>query len=205
VYDDGNPCMDKQCQAGVLVVTARTNLTCAQGDAGSGYCVADPFDAARAVCAACSPLVAGSCGTGYVCAAGTCVPSHCADGAKGSGESDKDCGGSALSGCLPCADGLACGGPKDCASGVCAAGKCAPPTCMDNLRNEDETDIDCGGKHCGACPDSYSCVLPADCQSQVCQDNRCQIPSCVDGVQNGTETGLDCGDDAGACPACPSP
>lgn len=203
VYDDGNPCMDKQCQAGVPVTTARTNLTCAEGDAGAGYCVADPFDATRALCAACGPLAAGSCGGGYVCAAGTCVPAHCAGGSKDSGESDTDCGG-ATSGCLRCADGKVCLVDDDCFSQICTSGHCTPATCDDHVLNQNETDKDCGGK-CSPCIDGQACVLPADCQSKVCQSNRCQIPSCVDGVQNGAETGADCGDDAGACPACPPP
>jgi hypothetical protein len=201
VYDDGNPCMDKKCTGGVLVVTARTNLGCPLGDGGTGYCVADPFDATRAVCAECNTLAGGACGGNSVCAGGTCVPSHCGNNGKDVGESDTDCGG-ATSGCPRCGDGKACTTPSDCQSGFCTGNQCAKATCTDQKQNQNETDIDCGGP-CSGCVDGLRCVLPADCQSLVCQGNRCQIPSCFDGVQNGTETGVDCGDPAGNCPACP--
>ncbi|MEZ4912233.1 MAG: hypothetical protein R2774_15400 [Saprospiraceae bacterium] len=47
-------------------------------------------------------------------------------------------------------------------------------TCSDGIKNQDETEIDCGGT-CTACA------------------------TCTDGIQNGTETGIDCG---GTCTAC---
>ena len=49
-------------------------------------------------------------------------------------------------------------------------------TCDDDLQNQGETGIDCGGP-CSACP------------------------SCKDGVQNQGETGIDCG---GPCTVCQS-
>lgn len=47
-------------------------------------------------------------------------------------------------------------------------------TCSDGIKNQDETEVDCGGV-CNACP------------------------TCDDGIQNGDETGIDCG---GSCSEC---
>lgn len=55
-------------------------------------------------------------------------------------------------------------------------GNCGPPTCTDNVMNQDETGVDCGGATCPVCP------------------------TCTDGIQNQDETGVDCG---GVCAACP--
>jgi plastocyanin len=47
----------------------------------------------------------------------------CSDGARNGNESDLDCGGS----CSPCQNGALCGGPLDCASGLCVGGHCTTP------------------------------------------------------------------------------
>ena len=53
------------------------------------------------------------------------------------------------------------------------------PTCSDNVQNQGETGLDCGGP-CGACP------------------------TCSDGVQNQGEQRVDCGGPCAACPVLPS-
>lgn len=50
-------------------------------------------------------------------------------------------------------------------------------SCSDGLKNQDETDLDCGGS-CGQCPDYYRCSIDADCfGSATCSAvegvNRC--------------------------------
>jgi hypothetical protein len=57
------------------------------------------------------------------------------------------------------------------------------PTCYDKIKNQDETDIDCGGS-CPACPVNKTEILP----------------TCSDGIRNQDETGIDCGGDI--CPVC---
>ncbi|CAF4149696.1 unnamed protein product, partial [Adineta steineri] len=42
------------------------------------------------------------------------------------------------------------------------------PTCTDNIHNEDETDVDCGGRICSACADTKSCLVNADCSNNNC-------------------------------------
>ncbi len=97
------------------------------------------------------------------------------------------------------------GNDFSCAFGCNAGtGQCNPaptPTCSDNIKNQDETDIDCGGR-CGSCTNGRSCLINFDCQSNYCNPNKiCSVPSCTDGWQNGNEAGIDCG---GSCSACPS-
>ena len=74
-------------------------------------------------------------------------------------------------------------------------------SCNDKIKNQDETDIDCGG-NCGKCTNGNLCLVDSDCISDYCNpDNKCSIPSCRDGWKNGNETGLDCGGDCKSCNA----
>lgn len=94
-----------------------------------------------------------------------------------------------------CPDGLSCN----------AQGACIAPSCEDEARNGNESDIDCGGT-CPDCPDGRGCDGPDDCQSGVCSDLLCVPASCTDSTRNGEETDIDCGgpvcgkcDDARLC------
>src|SRR5687768_5305527 len=61
-----------------------------------------------------------------------------------------------------------CGGCETvCASGSCTNGVCDPvtgPTCTDGIKNQTESDIDCGGINCPECGDGKTCNSDADCQ-----------------------------------------
>ena len=49
------------------------------------------------------------------------------------------------------------------------------PTCRDGVKNQDETDVDCGGSgSCPRCLDSKKCKLPSDCLNGVCSSGICQ-------------------------------
>lgn len=200
LYDDGNPCTQEKCTSGVPSSADLFNSQCTLGQV-TGVCLPDLYVFGWVACAECDPTVSPStCSTGTTCVKGKCVADHCKNGSKDSGESDIDCGGPS-SGCLKCPDDKSCQTANNCASGVCPSStlKCAAPTCMDNVKNQNESDVDCGGK-CSPCADTAGCIVAADCQSKVCQGNVCQAPTCADGVQNGDETGLDCG--GTACPPC---
>jgi hypothetical protein len=77
-------------------------------------------------------------------------------------------------------------------------------TCSDNIRNQDEVGIDCGGV-CNACV-AATCAdneqngdeADVDCGGETCAP--CITESCTDRAQNGQETGIDCG--GPDCPAC---
>jgi hypothetical protein len=79
------------------------------------------------------------------------------------------------------------------AAEYCFANACA--SCTDTMVNGDETDVDCGGAHCGVCDDLKVCQKGADCMSGIC--NTGATPpvciSCKDGVKDGSETDVDCG------------
>jgi hypothetical protein len=56
----------------------------------------------------------------------------CTNGVRDGDESDVDCGGEL---CPPCANGAACGAPRDCVSLVCASGTCQNDVgCSDGVR-----------------------------------------------------------------------
>ncbi|MBK6518402.1 MAG: lamin tail domain-containing protein [Polyangiaceae bacterium] len=115
----------------------------------------------------------------------------------GEGLACNDGGGSfcnADGACVECIDDF------DCASNVCTDEfECAPASCDDNVQNNGETDIDCGGLQCSGCAIGFDCVVNTDCLSMLCGAADTCVPSCVDGVQNQNETDVDCG---GSCPDC---
>lgn len=46
-------------------------------------------------------------------------------------------------------------------------------TCTDKTRNNDESDVDCGGSLCSGCDLSKSCHSGEDCKSGICSKGRC--------------------------------
>jgi hypothetical protein len=84
-----------------------------------------------------------------------------------------------------------------------------PPTCTDAFKNQDETDVDCGGTTCPTCQDLRNCNANSDCTSGHCAmatsgcrsgsgtGKFCVPANCYDGVLDGNESDVDCGGD---CP-----
>ena len=118
--------------------------------------------------------------------------------------------------CVP-ASGTKCTMSDDCPSAVCLDGGCGLPPCSDLIRNNRETDLDCGGFYCGKCALGLHCRVGTDCLTKVCgippgpdggtdagaglDAGVCLLPSCTDSELNGTESDIDCGGDAG-CARC---
>ena len=48
------------------------------------------------------------------------------------------------------------------------------PTCTDGIRNQDETDVDCGGSRCPACKLGKKCETKDDCDDSECRASFCQ-------------------------------
>jgi len=48
-------------------------------------------------------------------------------------------------------------------------------TCTDGLKNQDESDIDCGGGFCGPCGQGKACTSDADCTSNACVGKVCKV------------------------------
>lgn len=72
------------------------------------------------------------------------------------------------------------------------------PLCTDQIRNGEETDIDCGGS-CGRCEVSSSCKSNADCEDSDCKGGTCTAFPCFNNVRDGNETDVDCGGDCRTC------
>jgi hypothetical protein len=83
----------------------------------------------------------------------------------------------------------------DCSSVFCSAVTCIDQTCSDNLKNQDESDVDCGGTTGYApCASGKACLSDSDCASASCASNICRAPqTCSDKVKDHDESDVDCG------------
>ncbi|MFH0979042.1 MAG: Ig-like domain-containing protein [Candidatus Woesearchaeota archaeon] len=72
-------------------------------------------------------------------------------------------------------------------------------SCLDDIKNGFETDVDCGGS-CPKCPDGNACKSNSDCSSGHCDISRlrCAADHCSNGKLDPGEPDVDCG---GSCPA----
>jgi hypothetical protein len=61
------------------------------------------------------------------------------------------------------------------------------------VKNQGESDVDCGGANCSPCADGKACTASTDCNSGNCLNGKCSTPNCSDGVLDGSETDVDCG------------
>jgi parallel beta-helix repeat protein len=72
-------------------------------------------------------------------------------------------------------------------------------SCTDGIKNQDESDVDCGGATCSECSDGKTCSAGGDCASGWCYNGSCRTSTCFDGIFGPGELGIDCG---GPCPVC---
>ncbi len=92
-----------------------------------------------------------------------------------------------------------------CSNGVCLQASAPQTSCTDNLKNQDETDVDCGGS-CPKCQKGKACITSSDCSTTICKNNVCSEstgttpqqttqpePTCNDGIKNRDEEDVDCG------------
>jgi hypothetical protein len=71
--------------------------------------------------------------------------------------------------------GDACEGTKQCDE----LGKCVPATCLNGVKDQDESDTDCGGMACSLCGLGKSCIMSNDCSSTHCADGICCDVACT--------------------------
>lgn len=113
------------------------------------------------------------------------APVTCANEMKDDDEADIDCGIACNKGCQ---DGAMCEFPQDCLSGYCpfdAMGilKCAQnPNCNNMMKDDLETDVDCGGTQCAKCAVDQDCKEDSDCESGLCTGTFCSAPVSDAGV-----------------------
>lgn len=111
------------------------------------------------------------CRSSY-CQNGFCKKATCNDNVRNGFETDIDCGGYS---CEGCSNGHNCFADDDCSSDYCALlnKTCTLATCTDYVKNQNETDVDCGGENCGACQEDQSCKEDEDCVSGNCRYGQC--------------------------------
>ncbi|HVJ20305.1 MAG TPA: hypothetical protein VM686_33045, partial [Polyangiaceae bacterium] len=186
VTDD---CALRACSATgeVVVTTAPLGSTC--GVDGGKYCDADGS------CVGCLSEV--DCDDGEICSQGGCDEASisCSDGHINGDETDIDCGGS----CGSCGVGKDCWEDSDCTSQACnyyAPQRCVADHCLDQHKDSDETDVDCGGTACAPCIGFAYCAVDADCTSGECHDSFgfCLPDHCTNQVMDAGEMAVDCGD-----------
>lgn len=135
-------------------------------------------------CSSCDTPAPADCSTDADCSHGPCSEARCAAGI---------CEFTALSPGAPC-DG-----------GVCDKSLACVACREDGLKNDQETDVDCGGPGCPQCETGQDCSEAGDCATGVCKTGdcadgacikKCVEPTCIDSIKDGTESDVDCG---GAC------
>ncbi|MBI4450496.1 hypothetical protein HY642_00850 [Candidatus Woesearchaeota archaeon] len=144
---------------------------------------------------------ASDCASGLMCVNNKCkpLPAYCENGVKELNETDIDCGNT----CPACAGNRTCSLNTDCLSFLCKSAKCTFANCTDTVRNQDESDIDCGGSKCGKCAAGLNCTKSNDCLAELtCKNNQCTTinVSCTNNFKDGNETDKDCG--GRSCPKC---
>ncbi len=114
----------------------------------------------------CTSCVADEC---YDCTANPNQLSTCIPAVAGIAcQSTNLCNGNGV--CVECIEDAQCNG------GYCFQNVCAK--CDDTVQNGDETDVDCGGAHCGKCANAKTCGIGGDCESTFCVDGRCCVETC---------------------------
>lgn len=158
-------CLDRKCAA----------PSCADGVWNQNETAVD----CGGMCAAVSPCDdTAACKVNQDCASQFCLnrvcTDHCISRKKEADETGVDCGGTK---CGPCQNDSGCSVNADCASGVCSKDKiCVAPSCGDLLKNQDESDVDCGGVCSAAgkaCPVTAKCTKPSDCDTFICTELKC--------------------------------
>ena len=70
--------------------------------------------------------------------------------------------------------------------------------CSNGVKDQDETDVDCGGDECDPCGEFKFCNVDDDCESDWCKGSvKCITPTCDDGEKNQDESNVDCGGTCG--------
>ncbi len=86
-----------------------------------------------------------------------------------------------------------CERDSDCTTGYCNADNaCAIPTCHDDVKNQDESDVDCGGVCTYKCEIGQSCNYDEDCEAGlICSSQMCSEPRPGSGAITGNKKDTD--------------
>ncbi len=131
----------------------------------------------------CGAMCGATCGLGFPCAdkgdcaEGDCINNtcelqpHCANEMFDVGvEVNLDCGAECGK---TCKTGSSCTSDDDC-YGICDANSvCVTDSCINQMPDPGETDVDCGGL-CGTCPFGAACIVDGDCGGGIpCVGKKC--------------------------------
>jgi hypothetical protein len=195
--ETGTDCGGGACPSCASGVTCGVDADCLSGFCKAGTCqtascsdVKKDGDETGIDCGgSCGPCGDGtSCKLPKDCQSGvcsgnplSCQTATCTDKVLNGDETGIDCGGSCAS---KCSVGDGCKSGADCTTGSCNAqtGKCLAATCADNIQNQGESGVDCGGGVCPTCALGKGCGSTADCAGAlVCAAGVCSYPtSCKD-------------------------
>ncbi|MFC2175000.1 class III signal peptide-containing protein [archaeon] len=123
-------------------------LQCHSNRISSTACTYQPSE-----CTYGTAVIDDTCSSDSSCVSGYCKSGKCAS--DGSGAIDDSCNKN-----------------DHCALEYCKSSKCTTPTCTDNVKNGDESDVDCGGS-CTKCARTESCTTSSDCLSANCVTKTC--------------------------------
>jgi hypothetical protein len=81
-----------------------------------------------------------------------------------------------------------------------------PATCPNGMKEDNETDVDCGGECARKCDTGKKCNRNSECATNFCNKKTgkgiCSDDPCGDEVQDAKETDIDCGGPKGSCERC---
>ncbi|MBH24084.1 MAG: hypothetical protein CMH57_06465 [Myxococcales bacterium] len=176
---------------------------CLDNQVSPGECGIDCGDFCGNLCPLGSPCTdPAQCESG-IASAFSCVTEQCTNLTVDGGETDLDCGGDTP--CDRCAPGKRCNDASDC---MASAPICDPElnicyqlACLNEVKDEGEGDVDCGGSCEDRCQVGQTCNSHRDCAIGLgCNPDVgvCARPTCNDGWTGPFEGDVDCG---GLCEA----
>lgn len=122
------------------------------------------------------------------CVEGTPTQTPLAEGTACTSTDGKVCDGAGA--CVECVEEADCTGTGE----VCEQNKCVVSDCANDTKDNDETDVDCGGPDCAPCADGKTCVEDDDCENYCAATSLvCVATHCDDEKKNEDETDVDCG------------
>ncbi|MBI5544029.1 MAG: hypothetical protein HY901_09090, partial [Deltaproteobacteria bacterium] len=195
-WDTAVPCEGAQiCSGGQCVTTCSNQCTL-----NATRCSSSALQTCKTMASGCTDWdTAVACsGPHEVCSGGVCTPT-CADQCS---LNEKRCAGTGIETCVVLGSGctdwdtpVPCGVDEWCSNAQCVPAE----TCVDHLKNQDETDADCGGTHCPGCAIGKVCLANGDCLTNACDvggTGTCVAagaPTCSDVAKNRDESDVDCG------------
>jgi hypothetical protein len=120
-------------------------------------------------------MMADDCPANKECTVSSCVNGVCQSQYQPAGA---PCSGGVAGVCDNSGDCVQCIADKNCldTAAMCSNNVCV--SCANNVKDGDETGVDCGGDYCPRCNNGEQCKVSADCLSGFCADGVCCADAC---------------------------